>query len=126
MTLRLWTARIWYKAKDGQLALNTTIGSGKGLGAIFAPTWEMVRGSKSGAITWEEYTRQYIALMDQRFAENESSFRKVCESGDVVLKCYCGNTSKTTQHCHRYLLTNILIERAAAFGIEADYMGEVA
>ena len=123
--LKIYTARINYKGAKNELVLNTTVGSGHGIGKTFAPTWKMVRGSKSGAITWEDYTKQYIALMNQRFVEHESAFRQVCESGDVVLKCYCGNTSTTTQHCHRYLLTDILIERAAAFGIEAEYMGEV-
>ena len=39
---RVGTARIDYRGHAGQRVLNTTIKSGTGLGAVFAPTWKMV------------------------------------------------------------------------------------
>ncbi len=35
---RVGTARIDYRGRDGQRVLNTTVKSGAGLGAVFAPT----------------------------------------------------------------------------------------
>ena len=40
------TARIDYRGSAGQLVLNTTVKSGTGLGAVFAPTWKLVMASK--------------------------------------------------------------------------------
>ncbi|MEO8610897.1 MAG: hypothetical protein ABI690_23575 [Chloroflexota bacterium] len=43
---RVGTARIDYRGHVGQRVLNTTVKSGTGLGAVFAPTWKMVMASK--------------------------------------------------------------------------------
>ena len=48
---RVGTARIDYRGQDGQLVLNTTIKSGSGIGAVFAPTWTMVMQSKQSKIS---------------------------------------------------------------------------
>ena len=45
---RVGTARIDYRYQDGQLVLNTTIKSGSGIGAVFAPTWKMVHAIQAG------------------------------------------------------------------------------
>jgi hypothetical protein len=52
---RVGTARIDYEGRVGQRVLNTTVKSGTGLGAVFAPTWKMVMQSKRDEITWDEY-----------------------------------------------------------------------
>jgi len=52
---RVGTARIDYQGRVGQRVLNTTVKSGMGLGAVFAPTWKMVMASKQDEITWDEY-----------------------------------------------------------------------
>ena len=52
---RVGTARIDYQGQVGQRVLNTTVKSGTGLGAVFAPTWKMVMQSKRDEITWDEY-----------------------------------------------------------------------
>lgn len=54
---RVGTARIDYQGHVGQRVLNTTVKSGTGLGAVFAPTWKMVMQSKRDEITWDEYRR---------------------------------------------------------------------
>lgn len=52
---RVGTARIDYQGHVGQHVLNTTVKSGMGLGAIFAPTWKMVMDSKQNSISWQMY-----------------------------------------------------------------------
>ena len=52
---RVGTARIDYQGRVGQCVLNTTVKSGTGLGAVFAPTWKMVMDSKQNRISWQTY-----------------------------------------------------------------------
>ena len=73
---RVGTARINYRGHAGQRVLNTTVKSGTGLGAVFAPTWNMVLGWKRGEIDWDEYRQQYTELMRQRYATNQRRFWK--------------------------------------------------
>ena len=122
--LVIWTARVDYQQQKDELVLNTTIGSGTGVGKLFAPEWEMVQASKAGEITWEEYTAQYTELMRKRYRENRVAFRDVCRMGEIVLLCYCSRKKKGSK-CHRYLLADILAKVAKDIGIEADYRGEV-
>ena len=122
--LKLWTGRLDYVSTTRQLVLNTTIGSGKGLGAIFAPTWPIVNGFKSGRMNWNEYSAFYIQLMRNRYKESKPDFERVCRAEDVVLCCYCPCTEDL--HCHRFLLATILLKTAASLDIEADYFGETS
>ena len=64
--LTIWTARVDYQKKNDEVVLNTTIGSGSGLGKLFAPTWDLVKASKSGRISWEQYVNGYLGLMRER------------------------------------------------------------
>ena len=60
---RVGTARIDYRGRVGQCVLNTTIKTGTGLGAIFAPTWKMVMAWMQNTISWQSYVEQYTVLM---------------------------------------------------------------
>ena len=53
------TARIDYRGCDQQRVLNTTVKSGTGLGAVFAPTWDMVLQWKRNEINWDSYQQLY-------------------------------------------------------------------
>jgi hypothetical protein len=122
---RVGTARIDYQGRVGQRALNTTVKSGTGLGAVFAPTWKMVMASKRDEITWEEYRSQYTALMRQRYRVNPSAFLEALSSAELIICCYCKDTHATTKHCHRYILVEILEKVAAHHGIGFEAIGEV-
>jgi hypothetical protein len=122
---RVGTARIDYCGQDRQLVLNTTVKSGSGLGAVFAPTWKMVMQSKQGEISWDEYREQYTALMRQRYSASHEAFLEALNSGELILCCYCRDTHDTTRHCHRYLLVDILEKVAQHHGIGFEYIGEV-
>ena len=114
------TAQLNYQQRGSEVVLNTTIGSGEGIGKVFAPTWEMVKGSKAGRISWEEYTRQYIELMRKRWLENREAFERAVLQKKLVLTCYCAHR----KNCHRHLLKDILIKVAASMGISATDGGE--
>lgn len=126
--LRVATSRINHQgSEDDELVLNTTIGSGTGLGAVFAPTWDLVRNSKSGKISWEQYTEGYTRLMRNRYLDNREAFEQVLASEQtVVLCCYCNDAEKTYKlhRCHRYLLVEIFRKLAESRGIEFEYVGE--
>jgi Active DUF488-N3 subclade len=124
-TCRVGTARIDYQSRVGQRVLNTTVKSGTGLGAVFAPTWKMVMQSKRDEITWDEYHQQYKALMRQRYRANPSAFLEALSSNELIVCCYCKDTYTTTKHCHRYILVEILEKVAAHHGIGFEAIGEV-
>ncbi|MEQ9030967.1 MAG: hypothetical protein RLP44_19790 [Aggregatilineales bacterium] len=123
---RVATARIDYRGTDGQRVLNTTVKSGTGLGAVFAPTWKIVMQSKQGEISWETYREQYTALMRQRYSTNESAFLEALHNDELIVCCYCRNSHATTRHCHRYLLVEILEKVAQHHEIGFEYIGEVS
>lgn len=122
---RVGTARIDYRGQAGQRVLNTTIKSGTGLGAVFAPTWKMVMASKQKEIPWQSYVEQYTALMRKRYADNPAAFLEALGSAELIVCCYCRDTHDTTKHCHRYILVEILEKIAVHHGIGFESVGEV-
>lgn len=103
---KLYTARLGYRESD-KLILDTTIKSGKGLGKLLAPTWELVMPSRRGQITWDEYIAGYTQLMQDRFKAAPEAYNSLFARPSIVLCCYCQDTSHTTRHCHRYLIRDI-------------------
>ena len=70
----------------------------------YAPTKDILDGYKKKTISWDEYVRQYIPLMQkrnvvQKFAERFSKYRAVC------LLC----SEPTPEDCHRRLLSEMII-----------------
>lgn len=122
---RVGTARIDYRGRTGQCVLNTTIKSGAGLGAMFAPTWKMVMASKQDKLSWQAYIEEYTALMRQRYTNNPEAFLEALNSDELIVCCYCRDTHDTIKHCHRYILVEILEKVAAHHGIGFEYVGEV-
>ena len=69
----------------------------------YAPTKEILDGYKKKAILWDEYEKQYLALIRHRqavesFAERFLKYRAVC------LLC----SEPTPERCHRRLLAEII------------------
>jgi len=122
---RVGTARVDYQGRVGQRVLNTTVKSGTGLGAVFAPTWKMVMASKQNMISWQTYVEQYTALMRQRYQANPAAFLEALNSDELIVCCYCKDTHATTRHCHRYILIEILEKVAQHHGIGFVSIGEV-
>ena len=70
----------------------------------YAPTKDILDSYKKKAISWDEYVRQYIPLMQKRnavqmFAERFAKYRAVC------LLC----SEPTPENCHRRLLSEMIV-----------------
>ncbi len=70
----------------------------------YAPTKDILDSYKKKTISWDEYVRQYIPLMQkrnavQKFAERFATYRAVC------LLC----SEPTPEYCHRRLLSEMIV-----------------
>jgi hypothetical protein len=96
--------------------------SNGGVGACFAPTWDLVMDFKNGTITEKQYTEKYYKLMvdrwntDAQFRENMDYLVEKAKEENIVLVCFCPAYS----FCHRYLLINFLL-----YNRDIQYMGEI-
>ena len=113
----VYTARISYSGPD---ALDITAKSGKGIGLIFAPPWDMVMGVKRGRISEAEYTERYLELLRRRYRQNEAVFMSLLRRKRVVLCCYCG-----VGFCHRHIAVDVLEKIARAKGMNFQRGGEL-
>lgn len=131
-TIKLYTGRV---GQDKKNEIDITVKSGK-LGAVLAPTWELVGGHKRHVepdsskwqghepLTDAQYTERYIALLRERWsthkAELNELFNQIRSKKEVILACYCPPGS----FCHRHLAVGPLVKMAAQYGIVLDYRGE--
>ncbi|WP_305141034.1 DUF488 domain-containing protein [Acutalibacter muris] len=70
----------------------------------YAPTKDILDSYKKKTISWDEYVRQYIPLMQkrnavQKFAERFAKYMAVC------LLC----SEPTPEYCHRRLLSEMIV-----------------
>ena len=70
----------------------------------YAPTKVILDSYKKKAISWDEYVRQYIPLMQkrnavQKFSERFEMYRAVCR--------LC--SEPTPEYCHRRLLAEMIV-----------------
>lgn len=123
--MELWTiqmAKHRLAKEHGILFLDTTIKSGVGDGALFAPTWEMVMGHKDGTLSDEAYREQYLALMRHRYLSRAGDWQRFIKStGRVAIACYCA----PGKFCHRHLLKECLERSCGIVNIEFIYHGEL-
>jgi hypothetical protein len=108
---------------DDHNAIDITVKSANTpLGRALAPTWEMVNGLREGRITDEEYTEKYLALLRQRYAQDNNLFHELLRDNTrIVLKCYCPPDT----FCHRLIAKDVLIKIAEHIGIQATFGGEI-
>jgi len=69
------------------------------------PTQKMMSEYKSGRISWDQYTEQYIRILDG----SKWLLTKIAEMAkedDVILICY----EKVLDNCHRTLIAEYLIQ----------------
>ena len=78
-------ARIGYRGRAGACVLDTTVKSGTGSGAVFAPTWELVMSFKRGSIAWETYRTRFIDLIRQRYLQNPEVFLEALQRQNSIL-----------------------------------------
>lgn len=65
---------------------------------ILAPSWEIINGIKSGRLTQQQYTAEYLKLIKARGA---SPNRTLADLGNnAILLCY----ESPTEFCHRQIV----------------------
>jgi uncharacterized protein YeaO (DUF488 family) len=108
--LKIHTSHYSY---SGENRLDITVKTGN---KAFAPTWDMVHRFKNGALSEDNYTKEYYVLMRDSYRNSRQEWDKVLAMDEVVLVCFCGRNS----FCHRYLLADILTK------LGGRYEGEIA
>lgn len=71
----------------------------------------MVRRYKSGRMTEEEYTSEYIELMRQSYRMNKGRWDTLMLSPVVTLLCYC----QPYHFCHRLVLAELLVKMGGRY-----------
>ncbi|MCB0212867.1 MAG: DUF488 domain-containing protein [Anaerolineae bacterium] len=69
----------------------------------FAPTKELLRQYRKKEISWDEYTKEYLQLLDARHIKEATNFESLHES---CLLC----SEHSPELCHRKLLAEYLQE----------------
>lgn len=105
----LYTAQYRYNGSD---RLDITVKGAAGMGAIFAPTWDMVNSYKARAkdlVAWDQtYYMQYEKLLRGRYYTRGGwafeHLYHLARAEDVTVVCFCA----PGHFCHRELLCRIL------------------
>lgn len=119
----LYTAQMsrHHKAKKlGFFFLDTTVKTGH---PSFCPTWDMVLQFKKGEMSWEDYVTLYKEKMTQSWKENPHDWKWLMSQDSIVLGCYCTDISK--EHCHRFLLRDMVKAVGNKYQIDVIDRGEL-
>lgn len=119
--MKLWTIQMskWRLARDRGIPLiNTTVMNGL---PWLAPTWDMVKAHKAGALSDEGYTLKFIPLMVISQCDHKEQWMELALQDEVVLACYC----RYGWFCHRNLLVREFEQFCKKHGIEFTYAGEL-
>lgn len=102
--------------------LDITAKAATSLGALLAPTWELVKGIKLHSLSPEAYEEGYLSLLRGRYRHHPDDFIKLLTPGQLTtLACFC----KPLSFCHRYLAVRALQQIAERHGIPCQYTGEL-
>lgn len=123
----IWTVQIaqWRKVdRDTISFFDITVKSGD---RSFAPTWNLLKGYKDGAVSEDEYTRVYLELMRERISANKDHFVNTLlslteDKQSIALACYCPQG----KFCHRHLLSEVIFpEFSDLLQISFKHHGEI-
>ena len=99
------------KIKRAQIGVgrgvDVTVKSATGRATVFAPSWELVVRHKADAISDEEYTKQYLQILDKVLEGDWVWLHDQAVRGLVVILCYC---KITNTFCHTHLLIDYAIQ----------------
>ena len=70
----------------------------------FAPTKELLDGYKKNGLSWQEYEKRYLQILEQR---NVLAKTEISDFADTVFLC----SEPTAEKCHRRLLAEFLAEQ---------------
>lgn len=109
----------WRKVKElGIELLDTTVKSGI---KTYAPSWDIVRGVKSGEITEAEYTVRYIVLLHESYLARRKEWLDLIKKDSIAIACYCS----PGKFCHRHILADVLEKICQRQGIPFENKGEI-
>lgn len=119
----VYTGRISLRDPD---VLDITVGAieddrAEPHGIALSPLRTMVNRHKSGAISDEQYTKEYLELLRWRYQWYPQVFIDILSRGRVVLACYCAEG----KFCHRHLAVDVLRKIADQHKIPFTYEGEL-
>lgn len=121
MMLNLYTGRVCFERRYKRLNvpyLNTTVKCGD---KRFAPSWQIVMDVKAQIISPEEYTEEYIRMMEESYLKHPEIWQEVMQaSGELIVTCFC----PVNKFCHRHLLVEFIIAKASQQSIEIVSKGE--
>lgn len=103
----IYTASYHYSGPD---RLDVTVKGNDPIGSLFAPTWDMVKGFKSGEIDEYGYEKRYRSLMNARYNVSKDAF-KFAVSSQRTLVCFCPPGA----FCHRVILAEGLENLGATY-----------
>ncbi|PZC47513.1 MAG: Protein of unknown function, DUF488 [Chloroflexi bacterium] len=110
------TMASWYQSENWQgrlFRISQTAGRGRGLkksvydwGVVrcLIPTWEMVKGLRSGGITQQGFSEMYRHLLEQRRVEVSEWLALLSPDEDTTLLCH----EREGEFCHRRLVADIV------------------
>jgi len=86
----------------GTVVLDVTAKFGVGIGKLFAPTWQMVMGVKSGEMSLAAYAARYrdIYLAARASGAVQRLFDLTRDCEELILLCFCSDG----RFCHTLLL----------------------
>ena len=92
----------------GTVVLDVTVKSGVGIGKLFAPTWQMVMGVKSGEMPLAAYAARYrdIYLAARASGAVGRLFELTQGCEELMLLCFCPDG----RFCHTLLLRSYLVK----------------
>lgn len=119
-TLEIYTIQMgkWRDLKDTDIELfDITLKSGN---QAFSPNPRMLGAYKRGEQSEDEFIQLYRNAMEVSFEEVPGEWEALVKKDKVALACYCSKEG----FCHRYLLVNILMEKAKELNVSIIYNGE--
>ena len=104
----IYTSQYRYSGED---RLDITVKGQDPVGKLFAPTWDMVIGTKKGTLTKKEYTKQYIDIITNVLLTKQDVVRTVLNRPRITFVCFC----PAGAFCHRYLLAHAFVSMGAVY-----------
>lgn len=102
----------------GLKLFDTTVKSGE---PRVAPTWQIVLGHKDGSISDDQYTAEYLKILNESYLTNPAWWDALLKRNDLVLACYC----RPDKFCHRHLLKEFIKRKAIVKGVLVHDKGEL-
>lgn len=109
----------WRLAKQYNLTLvDATVKTGN---VKLSPTWDMVLEYKKGLLNEEDYTTQYLNILEHSLKTHPDWWEAFLVSGDLALLCFC----KAGAFCHRLLLADFIARLCEERDIPFENKGEL-